>query len=158
STANRSLQSSRPAPSARAAGLGVSILLQRDPNSPHRTAFETLPNENTALQPRRTFLPLVGAAQLKRCDQGIRMFLAQRSPANGQNLGEQLSRPDRFRGAMRKNNEPDLRGTKGVKWYARADSNGRPFAPELSEPPLSLPAVTWVFNNLGRLLSLSWHP
>ena len=37
----------------------------------------------------------------------------------------------------------------------RADSNGRPFAPELSEPPLSLPAVTWVFNNLGRLLSLS---
>ena len=43
-------------------------------------------------------------------------------------------------------------------WYARADSNGRPFAPELYEPPLILLAVTWIFNNLGRLLSLSGYP
>jgi hypothetical protein len=39
-----------------------------------------------------------------------------------------------------------------LEWYARADSNGRPFAPELSEPPLVLPLVPWNFNNLGHLL------
>ncbi len=52
-----------------------------------------------------------------------------------------------FRGVL-------LRSVKGL-WYARVDSNHRPFAPELSEPPLFPPTVPCISNNLGHLLSLS---
>ncbi len=43
-------------------------------------------------------------------------------------------------------------------WYARQGSNLRPFAPELSELPLASSSVPWIFNNLGRLPSLSRQP